>query len=371
VKISRFKVERRLGAGGMGEAFLVRDEQGRQLVLKRVLPYLASDPAFRDLFFAEAGAAARLVHPHIAQVFELGEDAGRPFLVMEYVPGLDVGQLSEGRPLPLGAACRLVVDAAAALHCAHTARDAQGRPLHLVHRDVSPHNLLVRTDGVVKLIDFGVARATAGQVGKLAWASPEQVLERQLDARSDQFSLGVVWWEALAGQPLFDAETDAETMDRVVACDVPEPCALPAAVEVVLRTMLSQDPAQRFADLGAARQALLETGVVGSHADVAALQAVELRGAGSTPLGVNAGSILLRAKGSSTTLVLSPHETVAFAQLVALTSPFTIEDAEAALDLWAFPDAPWALDVVQALVEKGALSSVTLADGTLAFTVRR
>jgi serine/threonine protein kinase len=304
---------------------------------------------------------------------------------MEYVPGLHVGQLGAGRALPVSVACRLVADAAAALHCAHTARDAQGRPLRLVHRDVSPHNLLVRTDGVVKLIDFGVARATAGQVGKLAWASPEQVLEGQLDARSDQFSLGVVWWELLAGRPLFDAETDAETLDRVVACEVPAPCALPAAVEVVLRTMLAKDPSARFTDLGAARQALLETGVVGSHADVAALQPAELSelpvasvgplqvhpGQASTPLRVNADSTQQRVNAGSTALDLSPLEAAALDQLAPLASPFTIDAAEAALDLSAFPDAPWALDVVQALAEKGALSSATLADGTLAFTVRR
>ncbi len=294
--VGRYEVIRRLATGGMGEVFLARLSGAagfeKQFVLKRVLPHLAENPEFRELFLDEARIAARLSHPNIAQIFELGDVAGQSYIVMEYVAGVDLKRLvatlrADEQRLPLGLACRIVADAAGALHYAHTSRDGHDRPMQLVHRDVSPHNLLVSFEGVVKLIDFGVARA-ANRVrtteqsalrGKFPYMSPEQVVEGELDHRSDQFSLGVVFWELLTGQRLFRHDNDAVMLQLVADCVIRPPTELvpelPAALEAIVLRMLAKDPAQRFPDCGAVRLALedfvLEAGLPATSARLALL----------------------------------------------------------------------------------------------------
>ena len=291
----RYELLARIATGGMGEVFLARTRGAggfeKLFVVKRVLPHLAQNAEFRELFLDEARIAARLNHPGIAQIFELGVVDGQWFIAMEYVAGRDLRKIgaaarSLGRWYPVGLACRIVADAAAALDYAHKARDAQGRAMQIVHRDVSPHNLLVSYDGTVKLIDFGVARATnrlkeTGQGvlrGKYPYMSPEQVAEDRLDHRSDQFSLGVVLWELLTGRRLFRSESDIVTLQLVAECRVDPPRRLapelPEALDTIAVRMLSRNPDERFVDLGAARLALedflLDAGLPASSAHLGA-----------------------------------------------------------------------------------------------------
>lgn len=291
----RYELISRIATGGMGEVFLARLTGAggfeKLFVVKRVLPRLAANAEFRDLFLDEARIAARLNHPGIAQIFELGDVDGQWFIAMEYVPGKDLRRIgaaarAKGRWYPVGLACRIIADAAAALDYAHKARDAHGRPMHIVHRDVSPHNLLVSFDGVVKLIDFGVARARnrlqeTGQGilrGKYPYMSPEQVVDGEVSPRSDQFSLGVVLWELLTGKRLFRSESDVMTLQLVADCNVPPPRRVqpevPVSLEAITLRMLAKDPAARFADLAEARAAiedfLLEQALPSGSAQLAA-----------------------------------------------------------------------------------------------------
>jgi len=263
----------------MGQVFLARAEgaQGfeKLLVIKRVLPHLVEDEDFLEMFLDEARIAAGLNHPNLVQIFELDEANGATYLAMEYVPGEDLRRVerrarTEGKGLPVGIALRIVSDAAAGLHYAHQARDGKGQPLQLVHRDVSPQNILVGYSGAVKLIDFGVAKAagrsqqTASGVlkGKFPYLSPEQAAGKPIDHRSDQFALGIVLWEILTGQRLFKDESDLATLRRVQECHVPAPSsidpAIPQALDAIVLRALSKSVDARFKDCGAFRLALEE-----------------------------------------------------------------------------------------------------------------
>ncbi len=275
-RFGRYELIERLARGGMGEVFLARrfdsKDPERAFVIKRVLPHLASDTAFRDRFLDEARIAARLSHPNIVHLVELGEVDGQWFIAMEHVAGKDLHAVQTAARstggLPLALSCRVVADAAAALAFSHQAHDPEGRPMHVVHGDVTPRNLLVGFDGVVKLIDFGVAHAASrlqrhgvGALGgTTGYLSPEQALDEGVDARSDQFSLGVVFWELLTGRHLFEADDDAVTLARVVDCRVVAPRefnpSVPEGLEATVLRMLEQHPADRFPTCDAARAAL-------------------------------------------------------------------------------------------------------------------
>jgi serine/threonine-protein kinase len=244
----KHELTERIGAGGMGEVF--RTSDGR--AVKRLLPHLAKDRRFLDLFLAEVKVTAQLQHPNIVTIYELVEEDGAWLVVMEYVSGGDLRSVAKLAP---GLVALVGSQAAAALDYAHKARDRQGRALKVVHRDVSPHNVLVSTEGHVKLIDFGVARAKEGLPGKLPYLAPEVAEGGDSSPASDQFSLGVVLWELVTGRRLFKGSSDAVTLQKAVACEVPDPGTVPALDEVVLRA-LSKDPARRFADCAALKRAL-------------------------------------------------------------------------------------------------------------------
>ncbi len=267
----------RLAMGGMAELFLAKrtGEAGFEkiCVVKRVLPHFAESPEFVRMFLDEARLAARLSHPGIIQVFELGKQDASYYIAMEYLAGTDlVGVLRRSlelaRPVPVEIALRIGADAAEALHYAHDFADETGRPQGIVHRDISPSNLFVTCQGTVKVLDFGVAlgmarehRTETGLVkGKASYMSPEQSLAEPVDRRTDVWALGVVLHELLAGKRLFPGTTNAQVALQV--CQGPiTPLRqlrpdLPEAVEAVVMRALERDLSRRWPSAAALQQAL-------------------------------------------------------------------------------------------------------------------
>lgn len=255
-----------LGIGGMAEVFLAIQHglQGflKVVTLKRVLPHLAS-PDFINMFIDEARLAARLEHPNIVKTFEFGEQDGQYYTVMEYLAGEDLGSVMNRsaiskQPVPLNMAAMVLSQLCNGLHFAHELTDTAGRPLGLVHRDVNPSNVIITYGGEVKIIDFGVAKfnkssnqtQTGTIKGKLAYMSPEQILARGIDRRSDVFSLGVVLWELVAGCRLFARETDAATLYAIMNDPIPRVRRhrpnVPEELEAIISTALSRTPADRY-----------------------------------------------------------------------------------------------------------------------------
>ena len=336
----------------MGEVFLAR-KQGSfdTVVIKRILPRLAAHKEFLDRFLHEARVVARLNDPTIVRIVELGDVDGQWFLCMEYVNGFDLQTLREKGPVPLAATLRIGLEAATALSVAHAATDAAGRLTPVVHRDVSPHNLLVSSTGAVKLIDFGVASLTGqGEAGgKLAYSAPEQLLDDVTDAKSDQYSLGVVLWECLAGRQAFDADEDVEVIRLVTEVGVPPlPHSVPTQLRELIAKMTALDPAQRFPDVAGARAALL-TEVRALKLDVSAAVLSVL-----VPSRSQSSLSPVSPRTSSAALALDQAEQLA---LAVLSDGMSVEEAEAAIDGAGLPGAPFALDLLQRLVEKGALRS--------------
>ncbi len=231
-----------LGRGGMGQVQLALRAPGaeagaRQLVaVKRLLPELVSDPEKRELFFREARLACRLAHPNVVRALDYGEHAGEPFLVMDFVDGVPLDRLlqsgSQGAarsPLPRDLAAHVLACVAAGLHAAHELGDEHGEPLNLVHRDVSPHNVMISRQGDVLLLDFGVAKidtqrglTKTGEVrGKTAYMSPEQGLGDPLDRRSDLFALGALLFECVQGARMWGDGTELDVLRRLALEEAP------------------------------------------------------------------------------------------------------------------------------------------------------
>ncbi len=255
----------------MGEVHLARQRGPsgfeKYVVIKTLLPHLVEERDFVNQFFDEARIAAMLSHPNIVQIFDLGEVSGRHYIAMEHVHGVTLRQLASaaehaGVTVPMGVRCRIAADAGAALDYAHGACNAQGRPLGLVHRDVSPQNVMVSFSGVVKLVDFGVAKAndklsrTATGVvkGKLAYMSPEQAGGEPLDRRSDVFALGIVLHELLTGRRLFRRENDQATMLAVRRDPILPPSSIdasvPRALDAIVLKALERDRERRYSTCG-------------------------------------------------------------------------------------------------------------------------
>jgi eukaryotic-like serine/threonine-protein kinase len=231
------------------------------VVQKRILPEVARDPAFERMFLDEARLAAALSHPGIVQILDVGRDDDGLFLVMEYLSGESLAYLFHhlrhaGDAMPWPLACRIGAQLAGALAAAHGASDELGRPRPIIHRDVTPSNVMVCWTGQAKLVDFGIARPLAGTrtmngaiKGKLAYLSPEMARGRTVDARADVFQLGVVLHEILTGARLFDGATDFDKVDAVCHRPIHRPGALrrglPAALDAVVLGALERDPAAR------------------------------------------------------------------------------------------------------------------------------
>ncbi len=263
----RYTLVRRVGTGGMAEIWKAK-AQGpagfeKILAIKKVLPHLAEDSEFIEMFIAEAKLVATLVHPNIVQVFDFGQAGKREyFIAMEYVPGANLAMIlkritERGARLPMEVALYIAIETCKGLGYAHEKTDPAGRQLTIVHRDVSPQNVLVSFSGEVKVTDFGIAkvesaltRTAEGHVrGKLAYMSPEQANTRSLDARSDLFSLGIVLYELLTGRRLFYGSSSSEIFAKVSNFQVPTDADLvniPFEVRTVLKTVLAPDPEERY-----------------------------------------------------------------------------------------------------------------------------
>src|SRR6476661_2359358 len=237
VHLGPYGLVQRIATGGMAEVYLARraGPHGFQKIVavKRILPQLARDADFLAMFIDEARVCARLAHPNIVQVFDFGEHDGELYMAMEYVDGTTAARLvraaaARGEDVPLEAALYIALSVLRGLDYAHNARDDDNRSLALVHRDVSPGNVLIDRSGAVKLTDFGIARAAeierrtdAGQLkGKLGYMSPEQVVGKELDPRSDLFTVGIVFAEMVTLRPLFSGGRELDVLLRIRDADV-------------------------------------------------------------------------------------------------------------------------------------------------------
>ncbi|MBK9035881.1 MAG: protein kinase [Myxococcales bacterium] len=274
--LGEYQLLAKLATGGMAEIFLARKRGGDQQiqVVKRILAHLADDEHFVTMFRDEAQLASQLVHPNICRVHELGHVGDVWFIVMEYLHGVALSrllsQLSKRRQfLDVRTVAGLMVQACDGLEAAHEARGADGHPLGVVHRDVSPPNILLTVDGTVKLLDFGIAKArgansktrTGTVKGKNAYMSPEQILGKALDRRSDVFALAAVMYELLAVRRLFHRDSDFLTFKAITEEPIPDirerRSDLPPQVIAVLTQALARDPAARFPTAVAMRDAII------------------------------------------------------------------------------------------------------------------
>src|SRR5262245_57513386 len=266
-KLGKYEVIRQIAIGGMAELYLARtlgiEGFEKLVVLKRILPQYGSNSSFVAMFLNEARLAATLHHPNIAQVYDIGLEEGDYFFAMEYVHGEDLDHISmaseeQGVPLSMDAALTLVAGLCAGLHYAHEKLNAEGKPLNIVHRDVSPSNVLVSYDGAVKLVDFGIARASSrpgttqgGLKGKIAYMSPEQCRAKaQLDRRSDLYSVGAILYELTTGELPFKGETEYQILNQIVNDDAPPPSTIvpgyPPHLEKIVLKALAREPEQRY-----------------------------------------------------------------------------------------------------------------------------
>ncbi len=272
-----YQLLRRLAVGGMAEVYVAKAEGlggfEKLVALKVIHPRISEDEHFVQMLVDEAKLSVLLHHANIAQTFDLGFAEGRYFIVMEYVEGLDVYRLARrmaqrSQPMPIEACVYLVVETLAGLEYAHTKSDASGRPLRIVHRDVSPQNILVSAAGEVKLTDFGIAKAALRTIdtevgiikGKYDYMSPEHAWGDPVDRRSDVFSAGVVLHELLTGRSLYQEESVPALLDKVRRARIPRPSRLraevPAELDAVVLRALARRTEDRFQSAGAFADAL-------------------------------------------------------------------------------------------------------------------
>ena len=309
-EFGKYRIERRLAAGGMAELFVgfLQGAKGfeRKVAIKRILPHLAADPAFQSMFWDEATLAANLNHPNIVQVLDFGEEAGQLFMALEFVDGVDLKTLirelsKEGRTLSAAELALVAEGVASGLHHVHTAASQTGESLNIIHRDISPHNVMVSRDGHVKVMDFGVAHAevrasqTATGVlkGKLAYMAPEQANDQDLDHRVDQFALGLLLWELAVGEAAYQGPNDAVLLRKVLSRDL-EPLAvyrsdLPEAFSSLVMKMLEKAPEDRFDDMDAVYRSALQVrfslGESGATATLAGLLSQSIPQVPKSPAG--------------------------------------------------------------------------------------
>jgi eukaryotic-like serine/threonine-protein kinase len=266
-RLDRYELLCPLAYGGMASVWLARfgGRLGfeRMVVIKMILPQYSQDPRFQEMFLDEARIASKIEHGNVARILDVGEHQDNYFIVMEWVDGDSLSKVlraAEQRQqrIPLGIAMRLIADAAAGLHAAHELRDRDGTHLGVVHRDVSPQNILIANNGSTMIIDFGVAKArdrvsqetSVGQLkGKIRYMAPEQALGRAVDHRADVWALGAMLYEMLTGTPPFDGPNEVATLHKLTSGQRPQPLprTLPEVVRVVVERALGYEPNERFA----------------------------------------------------------------------------------------------------------------------------
>ncbi len=277
LKLGKYQLLAVLGRGGMAEVFLAlsRGAMGfdKLAVIKRLRPGLADDENFRTMFLDEARLAARLNHPNVVHTYEVGEHEGVYYIAMEYLEGQPLNKIAHeankrGAPLDPVVSARIISDALLGLHHAHTLKDFDGKPLQIIHRDISPHNLFVTYEGTTKLVDFGIAKAALSSTetevgvlkGKVAYMSPEQATGEPLDPRSDLFAMGIVLWELLTQKRLMTGDSAAAIIHRLMTMPVPPASSLRPEVEPALDAIvgrsLEKDPERRFPSALAMREAI-------------------------------------------------------------------------------------------------------------------
>jgi eukaryotic-like serine/threonine-protein kinase len=235
----------------------------RLVAVKAMLPDLADEPEFVTMFIDEVRLVRAIRHPNVVKIYDVGEHEGIMWMSMEWVEGESlhtiIAEAGKRRAIPPEMAVRMIADAASGLHAAHELRDHDGTPKGVVHRDVSPHNILIGTNGIVKLVDFGVAKAVgrvseatrAGQLkGKFGYMSPEQALGKAVDRRSDIFSLGIVLFELTTSRRLFRGESDVDTLRLIIGGQIPKPSLIdakyPPELERIVMRALEREPKKRY-----------------------------------------------------------------------------------------------------------------------------
>jgi serine/threonine protein kinase len=272
-----YVIHEALGVGGMATVHRAErtDADGltRQVALKRMLPALADSDEGLSYFLREAKLASYLRHENVALTYEVGEIRGTYFIAMELIEGKSLHDIMHrcaevATPMPLAIALSLSQQIVSALEYAHNLTDDRGQPLGIIHRDVSPSNIIVANTGVAKLIDFGIAKASAAGMqtmnvtlkGKWAYMAPEYVLEGEIDARADIFAAGILAHEMLVGRPLFSGADDLATLERLRDLEIPLPShanrSVPPELDHIVMVALSRDPTQRWQQASAMRSAL-------------------------------------------------------------------------------------------------------------------
>ena len=267
IQLGRYALHAEIAAGGMATVYLGRLHGavgfGRTVAIKRLHPHLAKDPEFVAMFLDEAHLAARVQHPNVVPTLDVVTSDRELFLVLEYVRGESFSALiraarAAGQTLPIPVVVAVVVGLLNGLHAAHEATDEQGKPLGIVHRDVSPQNVLVGADGVARVLDFGVAKAATrlqttreGQLkGKVSYMAPEQ-LAGEVTRRTDIYAAGVVLWEALTGKRLMKGDTEAQLLNAVLSMEILPPSThnreVSGALDAVVMMAVAKKPEERFA----------------------------------------------------------------------------------------------------------------------------
>jgi serine/threonine-protein kinase len=284
-RLDRYELLRPIAEGGMASVWAARQHGKHKfeklVAVKTILPELARQSHFRSMLLDEARIASRVDHPNVVRILDLGDEKDLLYLVMEWVDGDSLWSLrqrlkEEGRTMPAGIALRVLADLCGGLHAVHELRDESGAKLSVVHRDVSPENILIDLHGNAKLIDFGVAKArnrlaeetvTGVLKGKLHYMSPEQAMFRPVDRRADIWAVGAILYRLFAGVPPFRGETREETLRRLRSGQKPPPLppTVPHVVAAVAERALMHDPAERFAT-AAELKAALEAALVAIHA---------------------------------------------------------------------------------------------------------
>ncbi len=276
-RLDRYELLCPIASGGMASVWLarLRGKRGfeKLFAIKTIKTELTDDARFQEMFLDEARIASGIEHPNVAHIIDLGEQDNILYLVMEWVDGDSLAKVAriaqkKGTPLPLGVALRIIADACAGLHAAHELKDAKGQSLGVVHRDVSPQNILVTPGGAVKVIDFGVAKARnrrAGETGegvvkgKIRFMAPEQVKSKGVDRRADLWALGVCLYQLVTGKlPYEEGDSDIDIVQKLLGDAPPtiDTSGMPEAVREILAHTLVRDTEERFATAAAMRRAL-------------------------------------------------------------------------------------------------------------------